>query len=161
MELSAANIPAFDCKTDAATLGPQWRRWKRAFDYYMLAKGVEQPAHKKPLLSHFAGFDVQGIFETLDVPDGGEYVKAATVLDNYFQPRTNVTCFANSRNATPKELTSSSLDYVSKRTSATLRARRMPTSETNISTNVSQLSPALQFTTTFKQLPQFPPERQL
>jgi len=57
-----------------------------------LAKGVEQPAQKKALLLHLAGFDVQDIFETLEEPvgDGDEYVEAATVLDNYFQPRTNV-----------------------------------------------------------------------
>jgi len=54
MELLA--IVTFDCKTNAATLGPRWRRWKRAFDYYLLAKGVTQPAQKKALLLHLAGF---------------------------------------------------------------------------------------------------------
>ena len=92
MELSATGIPSFDCKTDTSTLGPRWRRWKRAFDYFLLAKGVTQAAQKKALLLHMAGFDVQDIFETLDEPEGDAdvYVKAVTALDNYFQPRTNI-----------------------------------------------------------------------
>jgi len=90
MQLSA--IVTFDCKTDAATLGPRWWWWKRAFDYYLLAKEVTQPAQKKALLLHLAGFDMQDIFETLVIPEGEEdvYVKAVTALDNYFLPRTNI-----------------------------------------------------------------------
>jgi len=90
-ELSGGGVPPFDCRADAAALGPRWRRWKRAFDYFLLAKGVTQPA-QKALLLHMAGFDVQDIFETLAEPDveGDVYVKAVTALGGYFQPRTNI-----------------------------------------------------------------------
>ena len=89
-EVSA--LPSFDCKTDTSTIGTRWRRWKRSFDYFLLAKGVTTPAQQKALLLHTAGIDVQDVFDTLpEAPgEGDEYVKAVRTLDVDFQPRTNI-----------------------------------------------------------------------
>ena len=82
----------FDCKSDTATIGTRWRRWRRSFDYFLVAKGVTQPAQRKALLLHMAGVDVQDIYETLTEVQGDddEYVNAVRALDDYFQPRTNI-----------------------------------------------------------------------
>jgi len=47
-------LPPFDCKTDTCTIGTRLRRWKRPFDYFLLAKGMTAPAQQKALLLHTA-----------------------------------------------------------------------------------------------------------
>ena len=91
MELTT--LERFDVH-DTATVTPRWRKWRRAFDYFLVAKGVTSAAQKKALLLHLAGPDVQDIFDTLPVPavdeQHDEYAVALAALDQYFQPRVNV-----------------------------------------------------------------------
>ena len=45
-----AGPPAFDISGDAASAGSRWKRWKKAFQYYLLARGVNNPNQQKALL---------------------------------------------------------------------------------------------------------------
>ena len=49
-------------------MGPRWRRWTNAFQFYVDGRGITAAARKKALLSHCAGVDVQDMFETLTNP---------------------------------------------------------------------------------------------
>ncbi|XP_068671483.1 amidase-like [Montipora foliosa] len=69
----------------------RWRKWKRAFQLYVLGKGITNDSQKRGLLLHTAGLDVQEVYFTL-VPDGAEtnYAETFKVLDDYFIPKANV-----------------------------------------------------------------------
>ncbi|CAB4027350.1 Transposon Tf2-6 poly, partial [Paramuricea clavata] len=70
---------------------PRWRRWKRAFELFVVGKGITDKTQKRALMLHCAGMDVQDIFDTL--PDNGnanDYDKAIEALDTYFNPAVNV-----------------------------------------------------------------------
>ena len=88
-----SGIPHFDC-TETTSLGPRWKRWKKAFEFYIIGKGVTQKEQKYALLMHTAGMEVQELFETL--PDiareeaDDDYTIALKKLDNYFMQKTNV-----------------------------------------------------------------------
>ena len=61
-------IQAFDCRGDSTSVGPRWRRWRKAFQFYVDGRGITAAARKKALLLHCAGMEVQDIFETLTDP---------------------------------------------------------------------------------------------
>lgn len=87
-------LPAFDCHNDIANLGVRWLRWKRAFQFYLLAKDITDPARQKALLLHTAGMDVQDIYDTLSAPPDvletdSVFDKALKTLDHYFKPKLN------------------------------------------------------------------------
>ena len=66
-------IQPFDCRGDSTSVGPRWRRWRKAFQFYVDGRGITGAARKKALLLHCAGMEVQDIFETLTdpgAPDG-------------------------------------------------------------------------------------------
>ena len=86
-----SGIPTFDPKVEPTSIAPRWQRWKRAFELFIVGKGITDKTQKRALLLHCAGMDVQDIFDTL--PNNGEdndYDKAIEVLDTYFNPATNV-----------------------------------------------------------------------
>ena len=89
-------IQAFNCRGDSTSVGPRWRRWRKAFQFYVDGRGITAAARKKALLLHCAGMEVQEIFETLTdpgVPEGEEdnvYNAALRTLDAYFTPQVNV-----------------------------------------------------------------------
>ena len=62
----------FDCRGDSTSVGPRWRRWKKAFQFYVDGRGMTTVARKKALLLHCAGMDFQDIFETLTDPGAPE-----------------------------------------------------------------------------------------
>ena len=68
-----------------------------SFKYYLTAAAVAKPEQKKALLLHFAGNEVQEIFQTLpDLPpptEGGppdEYETTLEKLNKYFKPKKNI-----------------------------------------------------------------------
>ena len=92
------NIPPFDIVGDATCVGPRWKRWRRSFEFYVVAKGITTDVQKKALLLHTAGMAVQDLFETLSDPGpagdgedaaGGEYEVAMRKLDAHFSPKLN------------------------------------------------------------------------
>lgn len=93
------SLPNFDCQGDATSVGPRWKRWKRAFTYYVQGRNIDNAARKRALLLHSAGMEVQDLFETLDEVEfhaEGEgdvddvYKQALRMLDAYFIPKVNV-----------------------------------------------------------------------
>lgn len=89
-------VMPFDCTGDTTSVGPRWRRWKMAFQFYIDGTGITDPRQKKALLLHSAGMDVQEVYSTLEEPVSGskdeidEYEKAMKTLDSHFTPQTNV-----------------------------------------------------------------------
>ena len=92
-------LPPFDCSGDPTSVGPRWKRWKKAFQFYIDGKGVQNNGQKRALFLHSAGMDVQDIFETVNnVPfepafEGdmdNAYKQAVRNLDSYFAPKGNV-----------------------------------------------------------------------
>jgi ribosomal protein S27AE len=95
MNIDVAPLAPFDCTGDPTSVAPRWKRWKRAFEFYLVGKGVTDVDQKKALLLHSAGMDVQDIFETLDnvpAPEGeanDAFKQAMRNLDSYFAPKCN------------------------------------------------------------------------
>ena len=86
-------ILPFDCKGAIASVAPRWTKWKKSFEYCILAKGITNSARKRGLLLHCAGTEVQELFETLQDPgsseDAGEdnadeYQRALRTRDAHF-----------------------------------------------------------------------------
>ena len=46
-----------------------WKKWKRAFEYYAEGEGLDNTWKKTSQLLHYAGMEVQDIFEDLVDPD--------------------------------------------------------------------------------------------
>ena len=99
VNVDVAPLPLFDCTGDPTSVTPRWKRWKKAFQFYIDGKGVQNNDQKKALLLHSAGMDVQDIFETLNnVPfvstfegeTDNVYKQAMRNLDAYFAPKGNV-----------------------------------------------------------------------
>ena len=89
------NIAPFDCKGNPTSVGPRWKRWKRSFEFFLVAKDVQKDLQQKALLLHCAGLEVQDIYETLTDPgpvgeDDKEYDKTMRTLDSHFSPQVNV-----------------------------------------------------------------------
>ena len=57
-----------DLSGSASQVAEKWRKWKRAFEYYAEGKGIENARKKTSQLLHFAGMEVQDIFEDLQDP---------------------------------------------------------------------------------------------
>ena len=81
-------VPHFDVTEE--NLSVKWAKWKKQFDYYIVASGVTDGAQKRALLLHTAGSAVQDIFETLE-DTGDTYDEAVEKLQNYFVPKKNLT----------------------------------------------------------------------
>ena len=67
-------LPKFDIDIDADA-GPSWKKWLARFERLLIAMDVKDDTRKRVLLLHYAGPDVDQIFETFD--HVGEDYKAA------------------------------------------------------------------------------------
>ena len=87
-------IPQFDCHGDPTTVGARWKKWKRAFDFFVVGKGITNIAQKKALLLHCGGMGMQDIYytfpETEPEEEEDEFTVAVRLLDQYFSPQINV-----------------------------------------------------------------------
>ena len=63
------SLQPFQVKGDPHSVSQRWRKWKRAFQLYMLGKGITNDSQKRGLLLHTAGLDLPHVYFTL-VPDG-------------------------------------------------------------------------------------------
>ena len=87
----------FDCKGAITAVAPCWKKWKKAFKYYILAKGITNSNRKKGLILHCAGIEVQELFETLQDPGAvegendraDEYQIVLRTLDTHFSTQLN------------------------------------------------------------------------
>ena len=88
-------LSPLDLTGPASQVGERWRKWKRAFEYFAEGKGVDNVRKKTSLLLHFAGMDVQDIFEELQdpspIPESDDnvyrYFIAIRKLDSCFKSR--------------------------------------------------------------------------
>ena len=81
--------PPFDVHLDS-NAGPRWTKWLTRFERLIVGMNITDATQKRALLLHYAGPDVNDIFETL--PDTGEdkdYKKAVECLNAYFVPKVN------------------------------------------------------------------------
>ena len=85
--LHLQQLPTFPV-TGEGCLATRWERWKKSFEYYIIASGVKDESRKRCLLLCNAGVEVQDIFETLET--GTSYQEAITALDGYFAPHRNL-----------------------------------------------------------------------
>ena len=73
----------------ASQVANNWRKWKRAFEYYAEGKDLENTRKKTLQLLQFAGMKVQDIFEDLVDPDPtaneDPYAVCIRKLDNHFR----------------------------------------------------------------------------
>ncbi|KAF6023362.1 hypothetical protein EB796_018334 [Bugula neritina] len=91
LDTSTSNVRTFSVSTDPLTVGSRWKKWKRAFEYFVVGRGVTNAAQKKALLLNMAGEEVQDIFEVLPAGEGAnEYARAMAALDTHFTPKTNI-----------------------------------------------------------------------
>ena len=92
----AANLPFFPTFTldDAGPPGPRWKKYISRFKNLIIALDVKDKARQRALLLHYAGEDVNDIFETLPETDAGEeedpLEKAINALTTYFEPKKNI-----------------------------------------------------------------------
>lgn len=99
MSNDIGGVSNFDIAGEA---GPRWRKWRKAFEYYIIARGIKEDERKKALLLHCAGPAVQEVFETLpevtaademfqgdETPEFTNYLATLTMLDRKFLPQIN------------------------------------------------------------------------
>ena len=83
-------FPAFDVHDSNA--GPRWGKWLTRFERLLVGLNITDPTRKRALLLHYAGNDVDDIFDTLtDTGDAAAYQQAADKLTEYFSPQKNRT----------------------------------------------------------------------
>ena len=70
----------------------RWKRWKRSFELYLLAKGVSCDLQKVALLLHTAVTELQELYYTLAATEEElkPYKDVIKILDEYFVPKVNV-----------------------------------------------------------------------
>ena len=94
--IGIGGIQPFDCKGEITSVSSRWKRWRKSFEFFVEAQGIEGAKQKKALLLHCAGVDVQEIFGALDNSDikvsskADEYDIALKMLDEHFSPKANV-----------------------------------------------------------------------
>ena len=94
--MTEKHLPPLDLTGPASQVADRWRKWKRAFEYYAEGKGIDNVRKKTSQLLHFAGMEVQDIFEDLQdpgpVPAEGDnaYKVAIRKLDFYFRVEENI-----------------------------------------------------------------------
>ena len=83
------SLPCFNTRGDTNSLCSSWKRWKRAFNLYVTAKGVTDDGQKTALLLHTAGMDFQELYYTLSNDEDKSFHDSIELLDGYFITKTN------------------------------------------------------------------------
>ena len=66
----------------------RWRKWTNRFENLMLGMDIKDKKRQRALFLHYAGEEVNDIFETL-TSTGDDYETAKTKLTEYFAPKKN------------------------------------------------------------------------
>ena len=87
-------LPTLDLSGSSSQVANNWKKWKRAFEYYAEGKGLGNTRKKTSQLLHYAGMEVQDIFVELEDPDpaGDEdpYAVCIKKLDHHFRSDENI-----------------------------------------------------------------------
>lgn len=87
--LSLPRFPPFDVHFDG-NVGPRWKKWLARFDRLLVGTNITEAKQQRALLLHYAGPDVDEIFDTLsDTGEAKDYQKAVDALNTYFIPQVN------------------------------------------------------------------------
>ena len=89
VSLGLASIQPFNSSGDPSNLSQRWCKWKKSFEYFLLASGINDEKRKRALLLHLIGADTQEVFETFS-NTGEDYKTAMVKLDEYFDHKENV-----------------------------------------------------------------------
>ena len=95
--MGKGHIEPFSTEGTAAEVAQRWKKWHRAFDYYVRAEAISDANRQACLLLHLAGPSVQGIFEDLPDPlatapvDDDEFKKTVRKLNDHFSFEANPT----------------------------------------------------------------------
>ena len=94
--MSLPLFPAFSLSEGNLNLGPRWAKWLSRFNRLMVAMEIADPPRKQALLLHYAGPEIDEIYDTLPIEaaaaDGSPidtYESTANALTRYFTPKTN------------------------------------------------------------------------
>ena len=88
--MAMPNIPNFPVSSDPNTASTRWDKWLRRFESAMLGFNIKDDTRKRALLLHFAGDEVEDIFQTLaNTGEEKDYKKAKDALTDYFTPKKN------------------------------------------------------------------------
>ena len=91
MAVSLPNFPSFDVHADG-NAGPRWKKWLARLERLFIGMNITVPKRKRALLLHYAGPDVDEIFDTLqETGEESEYDTAVAKLNEYFNPQVNTT----------------------------------------------------------------------
>ena len=81
-------FPNFDTSSHAASLSYTWNKWIKRLENLLTALEITDDARRRALLLHYAGEEVNDIYETLAEK---EYASTKAALTTYFQPKKNLT----------------------------------------------------------------------
>ena len=103
MAVSLPTFPPFDVHSNASSTVVRWKKWLRWFENMMIGLNIKDDLkRKRALLLHYAGEEINDIFETL--PDTGEeknYQAAIDALNAHFAPTANselaIYCFGQAK----------------------------------------------------------------
>ena len=71
--------------------GPRWKIWITRLERLLTAMNITDKQQKEALMLHFAGPEVDEIFDTLEDPEAEtDYKAAVEKLTEYFAPQTNI-----------------------------------------------------------------------
>jgi transposase InsO family protein len=88
---SLPDFPPFNVHEDA-NAGPRWKKWLTRFERLLCGLNITADKRKTALLLHYAGPDVDDIYDTLPTATGSneDYRAVVEKLNQYFSPQTNV-----------------------------------------------------------------------
>ena len=62
--ITLPSFPSFEVHANS-NVGPCWHKWLTRFECLLVGLGINDPTQKRALLLHYAGFEVDEIFDTL------------------------------------------------------------------------------------------------
>ena len=86
MASALPTFPPFNIHETALDI--HWRKWIKRLENLLVGMDVKDKKRQRALLLHYAGEDVNDIFETL-TDTGDDYATAVTKLTDYFAPKKN------------------------------------------------------------------------
>ena len=98
MSINLPEFKSFDVSIEPTSLGITWSKWLKRLENLFTAIEVNDDGRKKALVLHYAGEDVNEIYETL-VDATGTFSSAKEALNTYFNASTN---FSGARTGTAK-----------------------------------------------------------
>lgn len=84
MASALPNFPPFNVNDSAVDI--RWRKWTNRLENLLVGMDVKDKKRQRALLPHYAGEEVNEIFETL-TDTGDDYTTAKGKLTEYFAPK--------------------------------------------------------------------------